>query len=145
MMHRIGYYGRAKGHSVMMSGELRSIWFYLIKGLERFTSEDLIPYDIEKLLPIIDISEALEVFGFSNPMILPTVESVECIDVRDIMVPAGSFEAYEIVSPEGISYCFSNEIANVIKVDVDIQEMNVGSGELSVQLNGSLTKTTYDS
>ena len=134
-----------KGPSVMMSGELRSIWFYLIKGLERFTSEDLIPYDIEKLLPIIDISEALEVFGFSNPMILPTVESVECIDVRDIMVPAGSFEAYEIVSPEGISYCFSNEIANVIKVDVDIQEMNVGSGELSVQLNGSLTKTTYDS
>ena len=132
-----------EGSSALISGELRSFWFYVIHFIERFSGYDLLPNDIENLLPVIDISEALEIFGMSNPMMLPTLTSVDCTDLKQITVPAGSFDAYEIVCSEGITYYYAPEIANIIQVNVDISEMRTRNGEISIKTSGSLEETTY--
>jgi hypothetical protein len=124
--------------NVSIAGTIESIWlnifnfinqkirlWNLIGPISRFLEVDEQAVQdasdmIDDILPIIDIKYVLnEYLGVDNVLPLPEIPFVfYCNNTVEITVPAGTFEAYEIVVAGGLgTMYYSPEVKNIIKME----------------------------
>jgi len=111
--------------NITIDGTVQSIWLkvlYYLNKLTRIVGIELIPPGLEQFLPVIDISEVLESYGYPSAMAIPEVEEsfrrapFICSDQKTVSVPAGAFNVYviSILSGMGDIY-YSPEVGNIVK------------------------------
>ena len=90
--------------------------------MTRIVGIELIPPGLEQFLPVIDISEVLESYGYPSAMAIPEVEEsfrralFICSDQKTVSVPAGAFNVYEISILSGMGdIYYSPEVGNIVK------------------------------
>jgi len=124
--------------NISIAGTIESIWlnifnfinqkirqWNLIGPISRLleVDEQAIQYAsdmIDDILPIIDIKYVLnEYLGVDNVLPLPEIPFVfYCNNTVEITVPAGTFEAYEIIVAGGLgTMYYSPEVKNIIKME----------------------------
>ena len=91
--------------NITIDGTVESIWLKILYFVNKITSIvgiELIPPGLEQFLPVIDISEVLESYGYPTVVDIPAVDDsfrrapFICSDQKTISVQAGTFDAYEI-------------------------------------------------
>ncbi len=84
--------------------------------------KNLVSPELEQFLPVIDISEVLESYGYPAAIEVPAVDEAFrrapfiCSDQKTISVQAGTFDAYEITILSGMGdIYYSPEVGNIVK------------------------------
>ena len=130
--------------SISIDGEIKSIMLNILNFINMITGRSLLPPEISKLLPIIDIEEALETFNIETPIITPVTPNVKCIDKREINVEAGTYNAYKINIPLLMDYYYAPAVGNIIKISMDIEDYTTSYGDLTFIIQGELISTNYE-
>lgn len=111
-----------------INGKIHSFWFNVIHFVNMilgFFGYQLLPPEIEVLFPVIDIKDALTTFGIGNVFSIPEVPGIfQCLNIENITVPAGTYDAYNISIAEGIGSIFYAPAAgNVVKIAGNFQQV----------------------
>jgi hypothetical protein len=89
------------GATVTIDGSISSLYLRLIKMANTIAGlfgKDFLPAEYAQLLPDVDISEWLEIEEKPNSYeMLSHPRSFVCTDVKEVRVPAGTFNSYEVV------------------------------------------------
>jgi hypothetical protein len=115
--------------NVSLNGNVECGWFYLIKilnELAKLIQHPFLPDEIDALLPIVDIHDALTTLGMTNMFQLPTIPfAFFCQNTTEsITVPAGTYDAYNISLLGGVGSCYyAPSVKNVIKLSGDFEEL----------------------
>jgi hypothetical protein len=107
--------------NITATGKVESRVFnliYFINKIAKIFHREFLPVEIENLLPIIDISEALNTFLGGNVIFIPALTNVfYCLNTETITVPAGIYQAYNITLFEGAGQCYyAPDAKNVIRL-----------------------------
>ena len=129
--------------SVFVDGKIKSIMLNVLNFINKISGQTLLPPEIAGLLPIIDIGDTLENFGVENPIRVPVIPNVECIDEQEVTVEAGTYNAYEIYVPPLINYHYAPAVNNIIKISVEMEEFSTPYGELTFVIHGELVSANY--
>jgi len=109
----------------LVDGEIKSIWLNvlnLINKVAGLLGKDFIPPVIADLLPVIDITDTIEVLdlidifnGYLERTEYPDVFS--CSNLETVTVEAGTFDAYNISVMQGLGYIYyAPELGNILKI-----------------------------
>jgi hypothetical protein len=112
--------------NISLNGKVDSGWFHLIKFINDIAAifnYTLIPPEYAKLLPVIDIPDALDTLGYPSVFAIPTIEDAfYCLNTTTITVPAGTYEAYNISIFGGTaSGYYAPSVGNIVKLSGDFQ------------------------
>ena len=113
------------GTNLSFDGTVQSIWLNIINIVDTIIvlilgeENALIPPMYKDLFPVIDISDALDEFGFVMPMPIPEMPTIfACFGKENVTVLGGTYEAYNISMLGGLGYMFyATEVKNIIKID----------------------------
>lgn len=113
------------GTNVSLDGTVQSIWLNIINIVDTlivlFLGEEnaIIPPMYKDLFPVIDISDALDEFGFVMPMPIPELPTIfACFGKELVTVGAGTYDAYNISMLGGLGIMFySPVVKNIIKIE----------------------------
>jgi len=127
-----------------VNGDVHSLWLNVIHFVNMFLGlfgQDFLPPEIESLLPVVNIKDALTTFGLPNVFSVPEVpELFVCGDKTAVAVPAGTFDAYDIAVAGGIgSIYYAPTAGNVIKISGNFHDIIPYIQDLNMEL----TSTTY--
>ena len=133
--------------NITIDGTVNSIWLRIlniVNKLAKIIGMEFIPPELEQFLPVIDLSEVLESFGFPSTMEIPELEEsfrkapFICSDQKTISVEAGTFDSYKITVLSGMGdIYYSPEVKNIVKItgyignfipyleDIDIELVSV--------------------
>ena len=126
-----------------IDGQIRSIWLNVVKFIIRIASNfgfDIVPPEIANLLPRIDIGNLIIALKGDNTI---TIDSSMWQDTPllgidtfgEITVPAGTFNAYDIILPLGLgNLYYSPDVGNIIKMTI---------GPIDSELNMELKETNF--
>ena len=120
---------------VTVDGQISSKWLNFISFINNILK--FLPPEIGELLPVIDISDLIEVAGGNNSFEIPGSDvSFECVNQEVITVPAGTFNAYkmQIYGDKGTLY-YAPDAGMVIKILVNLQEYLPFLGDLTFELS----------
>jgi len=120
---------------VTVDGQISSKWLNFISFINNILK--FLPPEIGELLPVIDISDLIEVAGGNNSFEIPGSDvSFECVNQEVITVPAGTFNAYkiQIYGDKGTHY-YAPDAGMVIKILVNLQEYLPFLGDLTFELS----------
>lgn len=121
--------------NVSVDGTIKSFWFRvlnIVNIIARLFGMELIPPEIAKLLPVIDISKLLEVFGFPEEIPIPKIfdplyhdiHPFKCASKEKISVEGGTFDAYDIQMVRAIGQMYySPDAENIIKVKANFNDI----------------------
>jgi hypothetical protein len=115
--------------NITINGEIQSIYLNLINFINKMAKlfgKEFLPPEIAKLLPIINIKDALTTLGNENVFPIPAVSNAFfCLNTENITVPAGAYEAYNIILFGGFGQCYYAPTAgNVVKITGNFEEIN---------------------
>ena len=112
--------------NITIDGTVNSIWLRIlniVNKLAKIIGMEFIPPELEQFLPVIDLSEVLESFGFPSTMEIPELEEsfrkapFICSDQKTISVEAGTFDSYKITVLSGMGdIYYSPEVKNIVKI-----------------------------
>lgn len=135
--------------NVSIDGEIISIWLNIVNFVNKiaeFLRMGFIPSRLAKLLPAIDIGEALEEYAGGN---IFEINSSFWYDLplfgvaskEDITVEAGTYSAYNITIPGGLgSFYYAPETGNIIKISLSKEQSLF---PVFPELNMELKETNY--
>ena len=118
-----------------IDGTVSSKWFQVLNILNKLTKlfgKEIVPPELEDLLPVINIRKVLEIYNLSNVFNLPHIDDplyrdlhpFLCKSQRTITVDAGTFNTNEITMIRGIGQIFySPDVANVVKIQGNFHEL----------------------
>jgi hypothetical protein len=111
-----------------INGNIQSNWLnllYLLNNIAKQFDHEFLPPKFSALLPIIDIKEALATLGFGNVGKIPAIPfAFICYNTENIVVPAGTYNAYSINLLGGKAQCYYAPTAgNVIKITGNFEEI----------------------
>jgi len=111
--------------NITIDGTVESIWLKILYFVNKITSIvgiKLVSPELEQFLPVIDISEVLESYGYPAAIEIPAVDEAFrrapfiCSDQKTVSVQAGTFDAYEITILSGMgNIYYSPEVGNIVK------------------------------
>ena len=110
-----------------INGEIHSVWLNIIhfaNAIMGFFGNSFLSPEIETLLPVVTIRDALTMFGIGNAFSIPEVPGIftSGSTMETITVPAGTYDAYNISIVEGIGSIFYAPVAgNVVKIGGNFQ------------------------
>ena len=139
--------------SISIDGHVKSIMFNIMNfanKIAKLMGQELIPPDIAKFLPVIDIGDFLEEFGVENTIEIPGgPNALGCTNEEEITVKAGTFNAYKVSivsSPwENLTMAlyYAPDVANIVKISAEMEELPTPNGELTFIVHGELVSTNY--
>jgi len=111
-----------------VNGKIHSIWLnilHFINLIAKLLGNEFLPPEIESLLPVVDIKDALITFGIGNIFQIPEIpDAFLCMNTENISVPAGNYEAYNISMAGGLAQAFYAPAAgNVVKITGNIEQI----------------------
>jgi hypothetical protein len=109
-----------------INGKIQSNWLNLLNFLNNIAKlfgKELLPPKFSALLPIIDIEELLTALGSGNVFKIPAHYEF-CLNTENITVPAGIYNAYNIIFIGGLAQCYYAPAAgNVVKITGNFEEI----------------------
>ncbi|MBU1940335.1 MAG: hypothetical protein KKC68_01040, partial [Candidatus Thermoplasmatota archaeon] len=117
--------------NLSVDGTIQSIWLNIINFIDTIIvmlagpENAIIPPDYKHLLPIIDIRQALEEFGFVMPFAIPEIPNVfSCFGNDTITVAGQDYDAYNISMFGGLgAMYYVPEIKNIVKIAGQFEEL----------------------
>jgi hypothetical protein len=115
--------------NLTINGEVHSIWLNIIhfaNTVMGFFGKAFLSEEIDALLPVLNIKDALTTFGLSNVFSVPEVPEIFTTSstMEPLSVPAGTYNVYNISIAEGIGSIFYAPAAgNVVKISGNFQDM----------------------
>jgi hypothetical protein len=131
----------ATGLSV--DGSLRSPWLRVVNianTLLRLTGRIPAEYKdlsdmIAKILPVIDISDTLNLFNISNPIDIPEEPGMfYCSNMENVSVQAGSYNAYNISIMGMANMYYAPDVGKIIKITGNIKDFIPYIENISMEL-----------
>jgi hypothetical protein len=125
--------------NITINGKIQSLYLNLINFINKMAKlfgKEFLPPEIAALLPVIDIKDALTTLGYGNVFPIPTTsDAFYCLNTENITVPAGTYEAYNIVLFEGVGQCYYAPTAgNVVKITGNFEEINPDIKNIKMEL-----------
>ena len=135
--------------NISLDGKIRSVWLNQIKLIDNIAGLfgiELIPPELAKFLPVIDIGGFLNDFSSGNEFEIPDDFTQYVIfnvsKEEDITVEAGTYHAYNITLPEGLGCLYyAPEVGNIIKISFRPDESVI---PYFPYLSMELIETNYD-
>jgi hypothetical protein len=123
-----GIFWNSTSTSFALNGKIQSPWLSFINFLNnigKLLGREFLPPEVAALLPIIDMNEALTTLGSGNVFQIPAIPNAFiCLNTENIIVPAGTYDAYNITLIGGMAQCFYAPTAgNVIKISGNLGEI----------------------
>ena len=123
-----GIFWNSTSTNFTLNGKIQCLWLNLINFLNKMAKlfgYEFLPPEVAALLPVIDIKEALTTLGPGNVFEIPAlVDAFFCLNTENIIVPAGTYDAYNITLIGGLAQCFYAPTAgNVIKITGNLEEI----------------------
>lgn len=114
--------------NITFTGQIRSIWFNIIRfinNIAKFFNRAFLPPEIEALLPVVNIREALALMGYNNTVTVPTInQTFTCTALETITVPAGTYDVYNISILQGLAwFYYAPDAGSVIKIMGNLEEL----------------------
>jgi len=115
--------------NLTVNGEIHSIWLNIIhfaNAIMGFFGNPFLPPEIDALLPVINIKDALTTFGLGNIFPVPEVPGIFTTSstMETLTVPAGTYDVYDISIADGIGSVFYAPAAgNVVKISGNFQDV----------------------
>jgi hypothetical protein len=127
-----------------VNGDIHSVWLNIIHFVNMIMGlfgQDFLPPELEVLLPVVNIKDALNAFGIGNVFSVPEVPGIfTCDDITTVTVPAGTYETYDISIAQGIGSVFYAPTAgSVIKISGNFHDIIPYIQDLNMEL----TSTNY--
>jgi hypothetical protein len=127
-----------------VNGEIHSIWLNIIHFINMIMGlfgQNFLPPEIEVLLPVVNIKDALAAFGIGNVFSVPEVPGIfSCENITTVTVPAGTYQAYDISIAQGVGSVFYAPTAgNIIKLKGNFHDLIPYIQDLNMEL----ISTTY--
>jgi hypothetical protein len=129
---------------ITIDGTIESKYFRILKIINTILGIfglDLIPPELAKYLPVIDISEVLTDFEIPAEIEIPEMAEFfrkapfRVEKMQQITVGAGSFNAYDIEFMQGIGdIYYSDEAEMLVKFDVNFNDFNPTLNSLKMEL-----------
>lgn len=128
-----------------INGKIHSFWLnviHFVNWIMGIFGNPILPPELEILLPVVDIKEALTTFGIGNVFSIPEVPGIFiCNTTENIVVPAGTYDAYNISIIGGMGSIFYAPAAgNVVKISGNFQ----GAIPYIQSINMELVDTNYN-
>lgn len=111
--------------NISIDGEVESVWLNIINFMNRIAKlfgYGFIPAEFEELLPVIDVSKALELLGYPNTFFVGETPPVfNCHSMEEITLPYGTVNAYNVnISViDVVNIYYAPEVGNIVKISVD--------------------------
>ena len=111
--------------NISIDGEVRSVWLNIINFMNRIAKlfgYGFIPAEFEELLPVIDVSKALELIGYPDIFFVNEIPPIfSCHSMEEISLPYGTVNAYNInISViDVVNIYYAPEVGNIVKISVD--------------------------
>jgi hypothetical protein len=122
---------------LQVDGQVQSIWLKVVNILNKLTGQRLLPREIGDLLPVIDLSDMLNILGMENIRIFkyPYI----CEEYGDLTVDAGTFNTYKSFITNYydtllFNYYFAPEISNIALIDIEINDLLIST----MTMNGNV-------
>jgi hypothetical protein len=115
--------------NITINGEVHSIWLNIIhfaNMIMGFFGRPFLSEEIDALLPVLNIKEALTAFGMGNIFSIPEVPDIFTTGgtMETLSVPEGTYEVYNISVADGIGSVFYAPAAgNVVKISGNFQDL----------------------
>jgi hypothetical protein len=116
--------------NLTINGDIHSIWLNIIHFANTvmgfFGKAFITDPNIEALFPVINIRDALTVFGLPNVFSVPEVPEIFSTSstMETLSVPAGTYDVYNISIADGIGSVFYAPAAgNVVKISGNFQDL----------------------
>jgi hypothetical protein len=111
-----------------LNGKIHSFWLnilHFVNNIAKILGIEFLPPEIEVLLPVVDIKDALTAFGIGNIFQIPEIPNAFfCLNTESVTVPAGTYDAYNITMAGGLAQCFyAPSAGNVIKIAGNIEQI----------------------
>ncbi len=115
---------------------------YIINYIATLLNRPFLPAEIAALLPVIDISQALDNLLGGNVIFVPVMTNVfYCPNTEEITVPAGTFQAFNISLFELGGNCYYAPAAgNVVRIQGNFETILPVINNINMQL----ISTTYE-
>ncbi len=122
-----------------ISGQVRSFWLYVIDIINRIleiVGYDLLPPEVDILLPILDLEDAMKVIGINNTFkILSVPYAFFCNSTEQITVDAGTFSAYNISVIGGLGrYYYAPDAGFIVKMQGNFEEITPNLKNIDLEL-----------
>jgi hypothetical protein len=123
-----GIFWNSTATNFSINGKIQCFWFKLLNflnNLAKLFDKEFLPSEIAALLPIIDIKDALTTLGPGNVFQIPAIPNAFfCLNTENIIVPAGTYEAYNITLIGGLAQCYYAPTAgNVVKITGNFEDI----------------------
>lgn len=115
---------------------------YIINYITTLLGRPFLPAEIAALLPVIDISQALNTFIGGNVIFVPVMTNVfYCPNTEEITVPAGTYQAFNISLFELGGNCyFAPAAGNIVRIQGNFENILPVINNINMQL----ISTTYE-
>lgn len=122
-----------------VDGTVQSFYLNLINFINKIAKlfgKEFLPPEISALLPVIDIQETLATLGYENTVFIPPIpDALACLNTKNITVPAGTYEAYNITLFGGPAQCYYAPTAgNIVKMIANLEEIDPNFKNINIEL-----------
>jgi hypothetical protein len=111
--------------NISIDGEVESVWLNIINFMNRIAKlfgYGFIPAEFEELLPVINVSKALELLGYQDTFFVNEISPIfNCHSMEEITLPYGTVNAYNVnISViDVVNIYYAPEVGNIVKISVD--------------------------
>jgi hypothetical protein len=124
---------------------LESKWLrlaYVLNKIAGFSGKSFIPPELARFLPVIDISEVLDAYGFVNELEIPAipedilgVPAFQCLSQEVIGVEAGVFSSFNISVVDGRgSIYYSPEAKTIVRAAGNFKDIFPFMEDIDIEL-----------